>query len=487
MHKDKFIEALAERFRAGTISVFIGAGLSRPAMYPDWAGLLKDIAQEIGLDASREDDLPGLAQFYLNHKSNARTRITELIVKEFPENRGIPRSFRILARLPIPELWSTNYDTLPERAWAEAKKQMEVRPNQASLTRPHAGAHTVFYKMHGTVREPEGIVLAKEDYELYRARRPGFIPLLTSRLTTTSMLFLGVGFRDPNLSHVFAAIREANPDRNHQSHFTILRRPPKPQGGGRKDREKHEYDTKRHEHLVRDLARYSIEVLEIDRFDEIEEVLAAVERRLFLESVLVSGSFPLHDTEPGDPLRRKLLVETSTELGRLLASSGKRIVSGFGLTVGAALLSGALEELYAAGSPNLDRSLLLRPFPQSGPNLADLQARYREDMLAQAGIVVFVGGEKDDEAMGGGSRRITANGVISEFEAAAASGRHVVPLGATGGAAAQIADRIADDYDRYMGALPRALFDALRATDASGRQLAKAAMTVVDWYSSRGS
>ena len=104
---DSFIGALQRRDAA----LFVGAGLSVAAGYPTWSELLEKVASELGLDLEKEHDLARVAQYYLNRKGK-RTPIAELVKKSFPSNREIPRTHRSLARLPIRNLWTTNFDTL---------------------------------------------------------------------------------------------------------------------------------------------------------------------------------------------------------------------------------------------------------------------------------------------------------------------------------------------------------------------------------------
>jgi hypothetical protein len=53
--------------------------------------------------------------------------------------------------------------------------------------------------MHGTVDHPAEVVIAKDDYELYRHVRPAFLQVLTGQLVTKQTLFLGFSFSDPAL------------------------------------------------------------------------------------------------------------------------------------------------------------------------------------------------------------------------------------------------------------------------------------------------
>lgn len=68
-----FIERWTKSLELGSAGVFIGAGLSRRAGYPDWRTLLADIARELGLDIELEHDLASVAQYSLNKVTGKRT------------------------------------------------------------------------------------------------------------------------------------------------------------------------------------------------------------------------------------------------------------------------------------------------------------------------------------------------------------------------------------------------------------------------------
>jgi hypothetical protein len=69
----------------------------------------------------------------------------------------------------------------------------------------------------------------------------------------------------------------------------------------------------------------------------------------------------------------------------------------------------------------------LRPFPQGQGD--DFIEQYRRDMVSQAGVVVVIGGVRDGDV---------APGVMVEVAIARERGRPVVPIGASGGAAAAL-------------------------------------------------
>src|SRR5260370_40798943 len=131
------------------------------------------MADEIGLDVTKESDVPGVVQYFLNKAGKTRTRLARTITEHFAEEKPIPDIFRTLARLPMRHVWTTNYDTLVERAWFEQRKKVDVKSIDKDVIQKNPWAHAVLYKMHGTVDHPADVVIAKGDYEEYRRRRSG--------------------------------------------------------------------------------------------------------------------------------------------------------------------------------------------------------------------------------------------------------------------------------------------------------------------------
>src|SRR5215207_43853 len=137
---DREIEAFIKEFvndlAANNVAIFAGAGMSKATGYVDWSELLADIAQELGLQIDRESDLISLAQYHVNEKS--RAKLNKKIIEEFVEENELTENHRILARLPISTYWTTNYDTLIEKALKEANKRADVKYEVSQIfnTRP---------------------------------------------------------------------------------------------------------------------------------------------------------------------------------------------------------------------------------------------------------------------------------------------------------------------------------------------------------------
>ncbi len=61
--KKEFIRKYSANLLEGTAAVFVGAGFSRASGFADWRQLLKEIAEDMGLDIALEHDLIAVAQY----------------------------------------------------------------------------------------------------------------------------------------------------------------------------------------------------------------------------------------------------------------------------------------------------------------------------------------------------------------------------------------------------------------------------------------
>jgi hypothetical protein len=164
--------------------------------------------------------------------------------------------------------------------------------------------------------------------------------------------------------------------------------------------------------------------------------------------VFISGSAANY--APWDEAKAKA-QELIQEISRRLVAAGFGIVSGFGEGVGPYVVNGILTQLEKDGTQVLDDRIVLRPFPIAIRDAGERKRRwraYREDMLAHAGVALFLFGNKKDSAGNIG----LADGVEEEFGVAAAKRLALVPVACTGSKAAELHKRILDDFAHYYPA-----------------------------------
>jgi hypothetical protein len=458
---DVFLKEFSANIINGSAALFVGAGMSRPAGYVDWKGLLKDIAAELDLDIDREDDLVTLAQFHVNLRS--RAAINQLLVEQFVQDLAPTENHHLLASLPIRVVWTTNYDNLLEQSYADAGKvaDVKIKPTNFAATRPRA--EVTIYKMHGDRADPAEAILCKEDYETYDEGRTVFSTALRGDLTQRTFLFLGFGFSDPNVGYILSRVRRLL-EHNSRQHYCVVKKPDPTAGDNAK------YDAKRFPHWLEDLRRYHIQPVVIDSYAEITQILAQLNQRSLLRNVFVSGSAAEYA-----PLGQDGLQELCTELGKQLMGVDANIVSGFGSGVGGQLVFGALSAL----PKNNDERLQLWPFPQSvppGTSRSAFWTDYRTRMIRTAGICLVVSGNKHVKG-----QPVAADGVREEVAIARKLGRVVLPIGASGWVAKELWDEVMKDPARHFpaGVDLREELKTLGDDNANPAQIAKAAASAV--------
>jgi hypothetical protein len=134
-------------------------------------------------------------------------------------------------------------------------------------------------------------------------------------------------------------------------------------------------------------------------------------------------------------------------LSKSLVANNYKITSGFGLGIGSAVINGALEEIIENKFKHIDEYLRLRPFPQinSGNTpVSSLWTQYREEMIRECGVAVFIFGNKIED-----KQTQLSNGMLEEFQIAKKHGLRIVPVGSTGCTADKIYEEMFSEKGEY--------------------------------------
>jgi hypothetical protein len=452
-------------------AIFAGAGLSIPAGFVNWRGLLREVAEELGLEIDKEDDLIALAQYHVT-KTGGRGGINQKLMDEFNKAAALTTNHKLLAQLPIQYYWTTNYDKLIEQALDAANKSVDAKltPENLSLSKPRRDA--IVYKMHGDIDLPNKAVLTKDDYENYHAKRQLFTTALQGDLVSKTFLFIGFSFDDPNMAYILSRIRVLLGE-NQRPHYCFFRQPQETDylKKGHSPAEAAElcrYDRLKLDYRVKDLNRFAIRELLIDDYAEITEVLELLNKKIKRRNIFISGAayeYGHWETEAANELVYDLANE--------LVKNNYRLITGFGKGIGSSVINGVLAHVFSTKYQHLDESIIMRPFPQKVPPGIDkkqLQTDYRIGMVEQAGIAVFLFGNRLKDGQVAQSQ-----GVMEEFELSFADGKGAlpIPIGATGYMAETIWQLVSTDLPRYGYVSPemQQAFMALNDRSKSARQL----------------
>ena len=216
----KFPAPLQEAFRARKLSVCIGSGLSLQSdvivkyhaplewkRLPTWSEISSRLALLLNRYRARDQAPRGAESLdeYLADLDFYRTALGErayypqAIFDLFcPEIQSAGRANRLIFRLPLPWVLTTNYDLIlnvaappgtPVYTWRESRQAREY----LRLTRNH---RPPLLKIHGCASRPDTVVLTRSEYQTMR-QWDEYRSLMTFVFDVQSILFIGFGFSDP--------------------------------------------------------------------------------------------------------------------------------------------------------------------------------------------------------------------------------------------------------------------------------------------------
>lgn len=436
---DDFLSKFLKELNEDNAAVFVGAGLSKAAGYVDWSGLLSEVAKGLGLDAGKETDLVALAQYHLNVNATNRHQLSQLLIDEFSDLKAPTENHEILARLPVRTFWTTNYDRLIEKALEAGGKRVDAKYTKEQLATTRRGRDAVVYKMHGDIEHPDKAILSKDDYEKYHQTHGPFITALSGDLVEKTFLFLGFSFTDPNLDFIMSRIRATFTSHQRQ-HYCIARKRTR----AKSEREaEFQYALTKQNLVTQDLMRFNIKTIFVDDFFQITTLLKTLEDRYRRRTVFISGSAADYGA-----WGQAATEDFVAKLSRALIDRDLRITSGFGLGIGGAVVTGAVQQIYSTRQRSVDEQLVLRPFPigiTDPDERLKTFTRYREELISQAGIAVFVMGNKLVKG-----DLVTADGMRAEFELAKSKGLFLIPIGASGSMAEELWKEVNVDFDSFF-------------------------------------
>lgn len=447
--QELFIQRFVSELEESNVAIFAGAGLSSSAGYVDWRELLRPLANELNLDIDEEQDLVGVAQFYLNE--NGRSRISQQLMDEIATAKQPTENHHILSRLPIKNYWTTNYDKLIEKSLEHVNKVVDIKYTNNHLAITKKKRDAILYKMHGDCDHPDSAVLTKDDYERYHLKMKPYITALSGDLVSKTFLFLGFSFTDPNLDYIMSRVK-AYFEEHQRQHYCIF-----------KECSEDDFDTpqlyenaKVKQNLrIKDLSRFQIKTILVKNYAEITEILRKIEKQFRRKTIFLSGS--AHDFTPFNQSDIEYFL---CRLGKVLIEKNYKISSGIGLGIGNAFITGAIQGVYEHHDGHIDNYINMKPFPQHIEDRTERDKtwkKYRYEIIGSAGIAIFFMGNKlvDGETL-------IADGVRKEFEIAHQLGLALIPVGCSGFMAKELWQEVTANVSEYYDNTNNKLMTAIQ-------------------------
>ena len=182
-------------------------------------------------------------------------------------------------------IWTTNYDSLLENSFRVHHNVLVVKKDDDLKQVPHKNDITII-KMHGSYDELDSVVLTSSDYDKYFATHPLISEQFSASLVNRSFLFIGYSYNDPDIRSIMTEAQVKL--HGTQNHYLITRAPQRDcPDESNKD---FEYRQLMFNSWKTELNRLGIHVLEIERYNQLEEVLLEILIKARGNNVFVTGS-----------------------------------------------------------------------------------------------------------------------------------------------------------------------------------------------------
>ena len=271
--KQQLINQFSEELLRGTGAFFIGSGISTPSNLPNWEGLLRPFAENIGIKNLKGSDLPLIAQYIINENAGNRGPFINVISNKIRKKYSPNKYHEWIVKTNVKTIWTTNYDNLLEQAFGN--HIIDIKTSDDDMSRDFPDSQVEIIKMHGCIfrSKRDDVVISESDYEDFFVKRPATAQRLRIDLLQKSFLFIGYGYGDPNIKNIITEARRLSNNSTRQ-HYLITR------NSGSVD----------FKLWCNNLKKYGISVIEIDDFSELEMILEAISLKSRGKSIFITGS-----------------------------------------------------------------------------------------------------------------------------------------------------------------------------------------------------
>jgi len=214
-HIEQICKALWSGQTSGRASVMIGSGFSRNAdkllpsfpNFPLWGDLAKQLQENLYPEETEKgssDPLKLASEFEIVF---GRTALNDFLVQAIPDQQHNPSELHEkLLRLPWSDVFTTNYDTLLERATYQVpERKYDIVYHYSDI--PQCMQPRIV-KLHGSFPSHYPLIITEEDYRTYPQKFSPFVNLVQQSMMENVFCLLGFSGEDPNFSNWLGWVRD---------------------------------------------------------------------------------------------------------------------------------------------------------------------------------------------------------------------------------------------------------------------------------------
>lgn len=215
------LDCIADRLWDGQAVLFVGAGFSKNAQLknggklpPDWNEL-----GDLFFEKARHRKPNSKDRAYANVLRLAeevkcvydKKGLSDLIIESINDDYLEPSDLYLqLLKYPWSDVFTTNYDTLLERA-ADQLHEQGFRTYTTIVEDEEIGSSSspFLMKLHGDIKRPESIIITEEDYRTYPSSHQAMIGYIQQAIMMKTLVLIGFSGNDPNFIKWLGWVRDA--------------------------------------------------------------------------------------------------------------------------------------------------------------------------------------------------------------------------------------------------------------------------------------
>ena len=386
------------------LSFMIGSGTSVSSGLPTWDQLIAPYIQELDL---KDQHIP--YERILQYALDSNTEYNDFLYsfKSVSDSCKPKPLHRLIAKLNVPRIWTTNYDGLLEKAYRDEMMGYQIVAEDNDIHLLDYSRNQII-KMHGSLTDEKqtDIVLLENEYENYIDKRNAIYHLLKNDIKTKTFLYFGFSFNDSNIRRIVSSAwnYRSRPIGRPSYLFTV---PPKD------DSKKPLYKC-----WKKDLQRYNIDVIEMKDYIELDVFLYELLKARAGKNIVLIGKSDSDDFN-----------KLAFQIGYELAAAGFCLHSGGGPNLSVSMSEGIWKYLedkslndnnrvrfyyrYNGGSTNPKRGHVY----YCGHNREEV----RKKMISTNTVCIVMGDEETID-----------NGMLQEIDIAKTKGARIIPIASTG-------------------------------------------------------
>lgn len=209
--------AVRRALENGNAAVMVGAGFSRNAENGSELATWPDVAQELWRELNpNAKELQNFSASTVTQLGEQYARVfskpslEELLKRQIPDERVAPGELhRSLLSLPWSEIFTTNYDTLLERAAESIVDRAHYTVTcREDIPQSKILGRRRIVKLHGSFPSQRPFIFTEEDYRRYPETSAPFINLVRQSMLENVFCLIGFSGDDPNFLHWIGWVRD---------------------------------------------------------------------------------------------------------------------------------------------------------------------------------------------------------------------------------------------------------------------------------------